>query len=112
MLAAPMRWRPPVVCDALEEALRQAGKPMALRELAHHAQVGLAAADRALRNARQANGTRPARIQVVGHEKQAHCTKWVALYDLAPGETEREAAPVVLALNELGELIATHWRSG
>lgn len=98
--------RPAEIRTALEATLRQAG-PLPLVELAAKAQVGYKAARRAVHY-----GKVTGKLQVVGHEKRPHCTKWVALYDVAPEPERQASSPVVLGLNALGELIATQWRQG
>ena len=92
------------VRQALFGALRDAG-PLSLRDAAQAAQVGLLAAKHTL-----AYASRSGAVQVVGREKRAHCRKWVRLYELAPEPDPTPRPPVVLALDELGQLIATHWR--
>jgi predicted ArsR family transcriptional regulator len=64
------------VRKVLVAALEQ-GKPMSLRDLAHRCKVGVNAARRTLDHL-----VRAGVVEIVGHEKRAHCRKWVALYDL------------------------------
>lgn len=64
--------------------LREHG-PMTMRELAHATQVGNSAALSVMKNAKR-NGV----LVIVGHDKRAHCKRWVAIYDLAP-QTEPAA---------------------
>jgi predicted ArsR family transcriptional regulator len=59
-------------------AALEPGKPMSLRDLAHRCKVGVDAARRTLDHLVRAEV-----VEIVGHEKRAHCKKWVALYDLA-----------------------------
>lgn len=75
------------VRQVIVSTLREHG-PMAVRDLAQSTQVGYLAAARTVDNA-----LRSGALQIVGHEKQAHCKKWVALYDVAePAEVAQPAA--------------------
>lgn len=58
--------------------VRESG-PMAQRDLALHAQIGIDAVRRTVDNL-----VRSEALVVVGQEKREHSRKWVALYDLPP----------------------------
>lgn len=62
--------------------LREAG-PMAQRDLALQAQIGVQAVRRTVDNM-----VRSGALVVAGQEKRAHSRKWVALYDLAPPQDD------------------------
>ncbi len=69
--------RPPgEIRTVILSTVRAAG-PMTLRDIAERSQVGYEAARRTLDNAVRGDA-----LQIVGHEKRAHCDKWVALYDV------------------------------
>jgi hypothetical protein len=78
-----------VIVAALEE-----GEPMSLRDLAHRCQVGLNATRRTLDHLVRAEV-----VEIVGHEKRAHCKKWVALYDLCPPAAVSPAAELSATLS-------------
>lgn len=71
---------------AVLAAIRDRG-PLPMREVAHAAQVSYADAKRTLGRCVQAR-----QLVVAGHERQAHCTRWVRLYDLAP-ESDADTQP-------------------
>jgi hypothetical protein len=71
--------------------------PLPTRELCAITQVGLESARRTVDNLRRAGV-----LEIVGHEKRAHSTKWVALYDMAPPEPEPEPADPDAVMHEAG----------
>ena len=72
------------VRSAIREAVHAHG-PLSQRDIVRHACVGLDAARSTVENM-----VRSGELEAVGHERRAHCKKWVALYDLAapPGPAE------------------------
>lgn len=89
------------VRTALVDALRTHG-PMPLCDLAARSQVGLDAASMTVKNA-----VRYGAMQIVGHKKMPHCTKWVAVYDLASEEAPDEDLSVGMLV--LGNALSA-WR--
>jgi hypothetical protein len=70
--------RPPgEVRETIVSTVREAGQSLALRDIAQRSQVGYDAARRTLDNA-----VRCGVLEIVGHEKREHSSKWVALYDV------------------------------
>jgi len=65
------------VRSVIVSTLRESG-PLAQRDLARHAQIGVQAVRRTVDNM-----VRCGALVVAGQEKRDHSRKWVALYDLA-----------------------------
>jgi hypothetical protein len=59
--------------------------PMPLVDLVQR--VNLQTTPRAISDTLE-NAVRSGAIEKVGHEKRAHCAKWVAIYDIAKNEFE------------------------
>jgi hypothetical protein len=69
--------RPPgEIRAAILGALSERG-PLPLREIAAYKQIGGAACGHTIKNMRRAQV-----VEIVGFEKRAYCTKYVALYDV------------------------------
>jgi hypothetical protein len=69
--------RPPgEVRAAIFTTLREAG-PMSMRDIAECSRVGFDSTRYTVQNAMRSGA-----LEIVGHEKREHCSKWVALYDV------------------------------
>lgn len=64
--------------------------PLPMRDIAVLKQIGVHAVRQTLENMVRADV-----VEIVGHEKRAHCTKWVALYDVVPPDPTADPACTV-----------------
>ena len=67
---------------------------LAQRDIAERTQVGYEACSTTLKNA-----VRAGQLEIVGHEKRAHCKQWVALYALAAEAAAEPVQPAILLLD-------------
>ncbi len=75
----------------ITETIEAKGEAMPLCDIAAKTQIGYGACRMAINNAVRAEV-----LEIVGHEKRAHCKQWVALYDVVkPGERPHAETAVV-----------------
>lgn len=88
---------------AICTTLREQGA-MPLCDLVRATQVGYRAARWSVQHALRSGG-----LAIVGHEKRAHCKKWVALYDVVEEAMDLPAQPVAAGTSRLANALSA-WR--
>jgi len=83
--------RPPgEIRKLITDTIKARGEPMPLRDIAAVTQIGYGTCRTTINNA-----VRAGVLEIVGHEKRAHCKQWVALYDVVrPGDMPQAVAAV------------------